>query len=457
MKITVFGGAREIGGNQILVEGRETKILLDFGRNFTRESNYFEAPYLSPRRGEQLHQLGILPPIEGIYPWDDREPCVSGILISHAHLDHMDYVRYVRKDIPIFVGEGTWKIISAREVTSLPPSDYRLAEFRNELSDEPRECVYSCRSFSIQCFRTGRELSVGEFRIRPVHVDHSIPAAYGFVIDGPDGRIAYTGDIRFHGSKPNFSEDFLRAAENPDVLITEGTNVTEFKPSSEEEVGRKLDQIFRKVKSGLLAASFSAVDTDRMKTIYAAAVKNGRKLVISMRQAFLIEMLSGEIKKGLLDFPFLLGNENVLIYMREKKTDRKWESKIERKYGAVDASWVSEHQDEVVLSATYYDMLEMLSIRPKPGSVFIYSESEPWDEEGEIEFEKLENWLEELGMPLFHVHASGHASPFELREVVERLGPKKVVVVHSERPELFKRFVGDGRLVCPQHGVPIEI
>ncbi|MCX8154826.1 MAG: hypothetical protein N3C61_03315, partial [Candidatus Micrarchaeota archaeon] len=134
-----------------------------------------------------------------------------------------------------------------------------------------------------------------------------------------------------------------------------------------------------------------------------------------------------------------------------------WEKKLMEQFETIDCSWVSQHQKEIVLFSTYYDMLEVLDVDPAPGSIFIYSESEPWDEEGEIEFGKLENWLETLGLPLFHVHASGHAGPVELKGIVERVNPKKVIVVHSERPKLLRKFIGIGEFVCPKRGIPIEL
>ncbi|MEM2536468.1 MAG: MBL fold metallo-hydrolase RNA specificity domain-containing protein, partial [Candidatus Hadarchaeales archaeon] len=72
--------------------------------------------------------------------------------------------------------------------------------------------------------------------------------------------------------------------------------------------------------------------------------------------------------------------------------------------------------------------------------------------------EKLENWLELLGMPMFHVHASGHASSLELAEMVERLSPKKVIIVHCERPMLFKKFLKTrAEVICPERGKTIHL
>lgn len=455
MKITVFGGAGEIGGNQILLEGKESKVFLDFGKNFARESRYFEDPYLTAKKPQQLHELGLLPNLPGLYPWQEGGPELLGVLLSHAHLDHMDYVRYLREEIPLWAGDGTWRVILAREIVGRKREEERLAKFEDRGSAPFHQCFRQCRP-NLRNFRTGAKVEVGEFRVRPVHVDHSILASYGFVLEGPEGRLAYTGDLRFHGPK-NLSEDFLREAEGCDVLITEGTNVLESKPFSEGEVGEKVEKIMARSR-GLVAASFASMDIDRLRTFFQVARKHERVLVLSTRQAALLEYIRPEIEHELVDFPFKLGDPEVKIYGREKERMEKWEQKLESLYGMVDSSWVSQNQERVLLFATYYDMLELLSIKPKPGSVFIYSESEPWDEEGEIELEKLKNWLEFLGMPMFHVHASGHASSLELVEMVERLSPKKVVVVHCERPKLFEKFLErDVRVICPERGEPIPL
>jgi len=455
VRITVFGGAGEIGGNQILVEGKESKIMLDFGRNFSRESEFFTEPFLRPRKVEHLLLLGLVPGLPSLYE-KEGEPPIDGIFLSHAHLDHMDYVRYVRRDIPVWAGETTWRIIYAREIVTPRKEEYRLAQL-SDPSDRLLDCVGTLPLAS--SFRTGEKVKVGEFEVTPIHVDHSTPGSYGFLVEGPEGTIAYTGDLRFHGARAEMSEDFLRAAEGVDVLLIEGTNILESKVSSEEEVRHKVRDLAQKAQKnqGLLAASFSAVDIDRLRTFYQIARETGRKLVISMRQACLMELLRPEIESGRIKHIFKLGDPEVEIYQREKEIMFKWERKLADRFETVDGPSVSQKQDRVVLFATYYDMTELLGIKPKPGSIYVYSESEPWDEEGEIEFGKLENWLEFLGLSMFQVHASGHASSLELKEVVERLNPKRVVVVHSNRPALFKKFVGGENIICPKRGERLEL
>jgi ribonuclease J len=64
--------------------------------------------------------------------------------------------------------------------------------------------------------------------VEPIHIDHTIPGAYGFIVYCSDATIAYTGDLRLHETKPELTRDFAEAAAKarPDVLITERTNIS---------------------------------------------------------------------------------------------------------------------------------------------------------------------------------------------------------------------------------------
>ncbi len=41
MNIKVLGGEKEIGGNKILIEHKDTKILLDFGMSYKQAGKHF--------------------------------------------------------------------------------------------------------------------------------------------------------------------------------------------------------------------------------------------------------------------------------------------------------------------------------------------------------------------------------------------------------------------------------
>jgi ribonuclease J len=40
-------------------------------------------------------------------------------------------------------------------------------------------------------------------------------------------------------------------------------------------------------------------------------------------------------------------------------------------------------------------------------------------------------------LPIHQIHASGHANGIEIREMIKEIGPKKLVPIHTEKPELF--------------------
>ena len=67
MKIEIFGGKDEIGGNKILLEHKDTRIFLDFGMSFKQAGMYF-SEFLQPRKCAALtdfFELGLLPDFEG--------------------------------------------------------------------------------------------------------------------------------------------------------------------------------------------------------------------------------------------------------------------------------------------------------------------------------------------------------------------------------------------------------
>ena len=133
-------------------------------------------------------EFGLLPEIQGLY--DEgmldgtglcyEDPCFHGVFLSHAHADHVNHLKFLDPGIPVHLGEGTRFFMEAMEKTS-GFADYGSHDYRG--------------------FRTGDKVRVDDLEFRPIHVDHSIPAAYGYIIYGSDFTLVYTGDIRAHGPR----------------------------------------------------------------------------------------------------------------------------------------------------------------------------------------------------------------------------------------------------------------
>jgi ribonuclease J len=423
-RVSVLGGVGEIGGNKVLVEDKDARVMLDFGMSISQRARFFSDPYVSPRRPESLLSLGIIPRIEGVYSWEPAEKKLDAIVLSHAHLDHYGYLSMVRRDVPVHCGETTKKLMAAITETRRPSfeSDYRGLDYRT--------------------FRTGSHVKVGSITLRPVHVDHSIPGAYGFVVETSTGSFVYTGDLRAHGRASHLTQDFARAAAASDatLLLTEATNMVGGSVSSEEEVARKLETVIREAK-GLVMASFSGMDTDRLTSFHRAAEAADRKLAISMRQAHLISTLDG----GNIDGLPRLTKESVVIYRRNKKRYEKWEEEISEKAEVITSEDLTTAPTRYVVATTLSDMEGMVGVKPTPGSVYILSSSEPYNEEMELDQQRLIEWLDFYGMPLYHIHVSGHIMPQQLRSLVSGIGAKRVAPIHTEHPELFLKFAVEER------------
>jgi len=446
--LTFYGGVGEIGGNKILLTDSKTRVFLDFGMNFEKEKRYYEPPYLQPRNEDHLLGLGILPPLKGLYKNDETEPSIDAVLLSHPHLDHYGYLKYLKDDIPIICGEATKTIIIAKELSGLSASGYQIANLTKSKGLEIlKEFV---------TFRTNRPPS-SPIVFNPVHVDHSVPGAYGLILETSRGNVVYTGDFRLHGPYYQMTEEFIAAAKEsePSALIIEGTNIVNAKISSEAEVKTKIIPVIEHTK-GLAMAGFSINDIDRLRSFYEAAQATGRKLAISMKQAFLLHKLESDPHLSI----FPLDDSNISIFVKEKKKLYLWEQEITNHYdNIIDASDVEKMQNELILTTSFYDMNELIAIKPISGSTYILSQSEPFNEEMEIDFEKMLNWLERFGVPQYHIHVSGHALPYQLKWAFEEINPEKVFLVHTEKPELYKRFLSDldMAIVSPEEGKEYEV
>ncbi len=420
--LTFYGGVNEVGGNKVLLEDRDVKILLDFGVSFSARSRYYSGPFLSPRSELSLLELGMLPRLPGVYKFDESEGDVDAVFLSHSHMDHAAYISFLKPYIPIYCGETTKIVLKA------------LSQVR------PAGLEFDIRHVQLKTFRTGEIVKIGHVKVEPIHVDHSVPGSYGFIVHTSSGAIVYTGDFRVHGTRPDMTEDFVKRAKEaePIAMIPEGTNLTGAHVSSEPEVRRELIEVVRQ-SAGLVLADFSYTDIDRLRSFYEAVKEVGRRLVITLKQAYLLKELK---KDERLDIPSL-NDENILLFQREKEKYYKWEKELLDEYNdkVVDAYDVSKKQNDLVLTLPLHSLEELIYIRPIAGSCYILSASEPFNEEMEMDYERLTNWLEHHGLPQYHIHVSGHIMPLQLKRVIDEVRAKKVFPVHTDRQELLSKFV----------------
>jgi len=125
-------------------------------------------------------------------------------------MDHSAYISFINREIPVYCGETTKIILQALD-------EMRATALEFDVGD-----------MVFKPFRTGDSITVDGLEIEPVHVDHSVPGAYGFIIHTSGGAVVYTGDFRAHGTKPEMTSDFVEKAKEADpvAVVTEATNMT---------------------------------------------------------------------------------------------------------------------------------------------------------------------------------------------------------------------------------------
>ncbi len=421
-----YGGVDEIGGNKVLLQDRDTRVFFDFGMSFNQRKLFYSPPYLSPKSEKSLQELGILPKIDGLYKFDKSPARADAVFISHGHLDHTAYLSFIKREIPVYCGETTKTILQT------------LGEVRRT------DLEFNVADINFQTFRTGQKIVIDDLEVEPIHVDHSVPGAYGFIIHTSNGAIVYSGDYRDHGAKPEMTRDFVEAAKasKPTAVVTEATNMTGASISSETEVQGKLNRIVSQA-NGIVLAEFGYSDVDRLNSFFNVAKQNGRCLAVSLRQACLLNALSNDPHLVVPD----LTDPNLLIFRKSKQRYERWERKLMEKFDGqnkvFDVFDTSKRQCNVILALGFYDFEELVALEPAAGSCYVLSASEPFNEEMEIDFERLINWLRHYGLPQYHVHVSGHMMPLQLKEALREINGKQVFPVHTEQADLFAGFMRD--------------
>jgi ribonuclease J len=467
-RLTFYGGVNEIGGNKILLEDSGTKIFLDFGMSFTQAGKFF-SEFLQPRKCNGIGdfiEFGLLPDLKGLYRTDylrhmgrkEEDKEFDGVLLTHAHADHASYIHHLREDIKIHCSKETYAILKALNDTA-SGSFTDLVEFtkcfetyvnrKGEISKKNTKThpdIVIPREFNT--FDFGKKFKIDGIEVIPFNVDHSLPGATGYIIHTSSGTVVYTGDIRFHGRRGDKTNEFMEACDKPDALIIEGTRIDEESSRKEEDVEDEISTIASKTK-GLTVCNWPVRDTDRLLSFLNAAKKSDKVLTISFKQAYLIEQLSN-FKGSIVP---KLDDKNLALYANRKEWGvigsscderiiRADYDKWERDYldGSICHKDVKDNQNKYMFFCTNFDLKELIDIKPVEGSSYIKSVCEPFDIEMELDWKKIENWINHFGMGLNSTHVSGHASGPQLRDFVKTVKPKMVIPVHTLHANFYDKW-----------------
>jgi ribonuclease J len=522
LRLTALDGMDTIGGSKLLLEFDGSSVLLDFGMNFARTNTYYEE-FLKPRTTMGLLDhvtMGTLPDVRGLYRDDLMHPdlrltgpVIDGVdlvLLSHGHLDHSGDIGFLRTDIPVATSAMTAAVVKASQdcirnepgrepvyVSKRYVDDVRGAKIlrsRKEdllgrdyhlLDGSPSEGFERfwefLPSFELSKRPGAAKLMPGrlghgldDIDCESIPVDHSLKGACAFSIKTSKGNVVYTGDVRMHGLHGEITRSFVSKARAGDThaMIIEGTRAkpdddrgpSAHSNATEEEVKDAADAILSRISGDFAVADFGPRNVERLEIFLDLSRRARRSLVVTPKDAYLLNAMHS------VDQSIPVPGDEMLIYDSPKGSTEKYEEWIvEHVYAdsLVRPAEVRASPGDYLLSFSFFDMKHLIDIKPDGGH-YIYSSSESHNEEQEIDFRRLGEWLKRFGMKPYGfevredgqleftsedgpLHASGHASPEDLATIVREIDPEVLVPVHTENPGWFERtFGGERRVVLPE-------
>jgi ribonuclease J len=258
VRICIHRGAHQIGGSCVEVESQGQRLLLDLGLPLEAEENIPE----------------LLPAVAGL-----REPSdtLLGVLVSHPHQDHYGLLTHVRPDLPVAMGEAGRRILEAA-APWMP---------KGAVVPNPGPVL-----------RDRVTIKWGSFRITPYLMDHSAYDAYSLLVEADSRRVLYSGDFRAHGRTPwRFDRMLKHPPRNVDCLLMEGSSLgrlaLDARFATESELEEDMVQAFR-TTDGLALVSASAQNIDRLVTLFRAAKRSGRRFIIDLYTALILEATGHE-------------------------------------------------------------------------------------------------------------------------------------------------------------------
>ena len=404
VRITPLGGLGEIGLNTMVFEDEDTVFVVDAGLMFPDDD-----------------MLGVDYVIPDFQYLREKRAKIAGIVLTHAHEDHVGALPYLLREIdaPVF---GT---------------PFTLGIVRNKL--EEHGLLSMARLHRISPDETVR---FGGFELGFIRVCHSVVDGVGIAIQSPEGLILHTGDFKIgdhtDGRLTTDVRAFARCGDKGVLaLLSDSTNVErEGYTTAESEIGEALAAIVRKSSGRVIVALFAS-SISRIKQIVDISISNGRRIVFNGRSVEASVSIAKdlghiELPDGveldvteIADFP---DDEITIITTGSQGEPMAALARIaDGRHKQIDI----KGEDTVILSSKFIPGNE----RAITGII-----NKLYRRGADVIYEKIS-----------HIHVSGHAFRDELKLMIDLARPKFFIPVHGE----FRHLLLHSRL-AEETGIPKE-
>lgn len=404
-----LGGSGEIGMNVNLYGCDGKWLMVDLGMTFGAS----EYP------GTEL----VFADLEFI---EERRADLLGIVLTHAHEDHIGAVPYFAADlgVPLYATPFTARLVQAKL------DEAGIAD-RIELN-----VIDHLESFDL-----------GPFGIRYVPLAHSIAEGNALLIETPYGQVFHTGDWKLDEEPligvPTTGEELTAIGDSGILaMISDSTNV--FNPEASGSEGAVYRDLLEEVKSHrgkrVLVTTFAS-NVARLQSLGEVAKHTGRELCIAGRSLDRI-IATGKASGYLANFPETIDFETAMTLPRGKVmilgTGGQGEPRAALARIATGSHPIKLESGDVVL----------FSCRQIPGN--------------ELAIGRIQNQLADRDILIVtdrqsHIHVSGHPGKPELEALYGWLRPEILVPVHGEIRHMHEQgrlgsANGIGKVIVQKNG-----
>ncbi|MFT8644000.1 ribonuclease J [Gluconacetobacter sp.] len=379
-----LGGTGEIGMNLNLYRLGSTWLAIDCGIGFS---------------GNDTPEAEILMPDPVFIV--DRKADLAGLVITHAHEDHLGAVAHLwpRLGCPVYA------------------TPFAASVLRRKLGE-----AHLTQQVKIHVIAPGGGFNVGPFDLRFIPVTHSVPEAQAVVLRTPHGIVVHTGDWKFDpqpmvGPPTDVAAFEALGDEGVLAMVCDSTNVMTQGPSaSESDVRRSMTDLIASL-SGRIAVTCFASNVARIETIAKAAQAAGRSVVIVGRSLRNLDVSARECGY-LADVP---------PFLSEQEANSLPDDEV------VMIITGSQGEPRSALSRIASDSHPNISLGQ--GDTVIYSSRMiPGNEQAVMQ---VQDNLTRRGVRVLTdrdhlVHVSGHATGGDVRRLFDLVRPRFAVPVHGE-------------------------
>lgn len=386
-----LGGIGEVTKNMYLYESGEDIIIVDCGLGFPDET-----------------MIGVDLLIPDISYLLGRKNKIRGMILTHAHEDHIGGLPYILPQLPPFPIFGT----------------PLTAVFANEKLEEfglPQR---------VKTVSFKDHLSLGSFLVSFVHVTHSVPDSANLVIKSPLGVFYHASDFKFDQTPvdgfPTEIEKIKAVGEaGVHCLLIDSLRVEkEGRTPSERDIEESFEREIKNTRGKFIVTTYSS-NVSRLNQALNVARKFNRKVCFigrSLERAKEVAENFGYLKnlKGLEIKPSELRHfrDDQLLFLVAGSQGQE-NSALVRIANNDDKFIKIREGDSVVFSAD-----------PIPGN--------------EVAINSLIDTLSQKGAKVFYsaitddLHVSGHAAKEDIIQMIKLVKPKFIVPISAA----YRQMVG---------------